>query len=77
MLVLGGAWLATFCRRRAGGAVSLVVTGGTVVTMDATGRVISPGAVAVDGTDIVAVGTPRPFARNSTRRRRSTRAARS
>ena len=36
--------------------VSLVVTGGAVVTMDPSGRVIDPGAVAVDGRDIVAVG---------------------
>ena len=36
--------------------VSLVVTGGTVVTMDAARRVIAPGAVAVDGSRIVAVG---------------------
>ena len=38
-------------------AVSLVVTGGTVVTVDATRRVIPRGAVAIDGTRIVAVGT--------------------
>jgi 5-methylthioadenosine/S-adenosylhomocysteine deaminase len=37
--------------------VSLIVTGGTVVTMDGSGRVIANGAVAVDGTDIVAVDT--------------------
>jgi 5-methylthioadenosine/S-adenosylhomocysteine deaminase len=37
--------------------VSLVVTGGTVVTMDGEGRVIADGAVAVDGADIVAVDT--------------------
>src|SRR5918993_6081140 len=37
--------------------VSLIVTNGIVVTMDATGRVIQNGAVAVDGTDIVAVDT--------------------
>ncbi len=36
--------------------VSLVITGGTVVTMDAARRVIAPGAVAVDGNRIVAVG---------------------
>ena len=36
--------------------VSLVITGGTVVTMDAARRVIAPGAVAVDGSRIVAVG---------------------
>jgi len=37
--------------------VSLVVTGGTVVTVDATRRVIPNGAVAIDGADIVAVDT--------------------
>jgi 5-methylthioadenosine/S-adenosylhomocysteine deaminase len=38
--------------------VALVVTGGTVVTMDASRRVLSPGAVAIDGERIVGVGTP-------------------
>jgi len=37
--------------------VSLVVSGGTVVTVDAANRVIADGAVAVDGSDIVAVDT--------------------
>jgi len=37
--------------------VSLVVTGGTVVTVDGMHRVIPRGAVAVDGADIVAVDT--------------------
>src|SRR6476620_4809529 len=37
--------------------VSLVITGGIVVTVDGTGRIISPGAVAVSGADIVAVDT--------------------
>jgi 5-methylthioadenosine/S-adenosylhomocysteine deaminase len=37
--------------------VSLVVTNGTVVTMDGRGRVIANGAIAVDGADIVAVDT--------------------
>ena len=37
--------------------VSLIVTGGTVVTVDGAERVMSPGAVAVDGRDIVAVDT--------------------
>jgi 5-methylthioadenosine/S-adenosylhomocysteine deaminase len=36
---------------------SLIVTGGTVVTMDGSRRVIAPGAVAVDGSAIAAVGT--------------------
>jgi 5-methylthioadenosine/S-adenosylhomocysteine deaminase len=39
-------------------SVSLVITGGTVVTMDPAGRVLAPGAVAIDGRDIVAVDTP-------------------
>jgi len=43
--------------------VSLVVTGGTVVTMDAANRVVSNGAVAIDGTDIVAVDTADNIAR--------------
>jgi 5-methylthioadenosine/S-adenosylhomocysteine deaminase len=39
-------------------AVSLVITNGTVVTMDGRSRVLSPGAVAIDGSDIVAVDRP-------------------
>ena len=38
--------------------VALVVTGGTVVTMDSSRRVLSPGAVAIDGDRIVGVGPP-------------------
>ena len=37
--------------------VSLVITGGTVVTMDPGARVLPGGAVAIDGDAIVAVGT--------------------
>ena len=37
--------------------VSLVVTNGTVITVDAARRVIEAGAVAIDGRDIVAVDT--------------------
>jgi len=42
--------------------VTLIVTGGTVVAMDAGGRVLSPGAVAIDGRDIVAVDAPAAIA---------------
>ena len=38
--------------------MALVVTGGTVVTMDGARRVLTPGAVAIDGERIVGVGTP-------------------
>ncbi len=37
-------------------AIALVVSGGTVVTQNATRQILSPGAVAIDGTDIVEVG---------------------
>jgi 5-methylthioadenosine/S-adenosylhomocysteine deaminase len=37
--------------------VSIVITNGIVVTVDGAGRTINPGAVAIDGTDIVAVDT--------------------
>jgi len=37
--------------------VSLVITNGIVVTVDGGNRIIAPGAVAIDGTDIVAVDT--------------------
>ena len=43
--------------------VSLLVTGGTVVTVDVAGRVIPNGAVAIDGTDIVAVDTAATIAK--------------
>ena len=47
-------------------AASLVVSGGTVLTMDDNRRVLSPGAVAVVGADIVAVGTPDEITRRFT-----------
>lgn len=42
--------------------VALVVTGGVVLTLDDTRRVLSPGAVAIRGADIVAVGAPQDIA---------------
>ena len=43
-------------RMSSGERVSLVVTGGTVVTMDDAGTVIPDGAVVIDADTIVAVG---------------------
>jgi 5-methylthioadenosine/S-adenosylhomocysteine deaminase len=37
--------------------VSLVIMNGIVVTVDGSDRIINPGAVAIDGSDIVAVDT--------------------
>jgi 5-methylthioadenosine/S-adenosylhomocysteine deaminase len=44
-------------RAQAPRQVSLIVTHGIVVTMDANRRVLQDGAVAIDGADIVAVDT--------------------
>ena len=52
LLVLMGAVVASAQAPR---QVSLVITNGIVVTVDGGNRVITPGAVAIDGTDIVAV----------------------
>ena len=38
--------------------VALIVTGGTVLTQNAAHRILTPGAVAIDSTDIVDVDTP-------------------
>ena len=43
-------------------AASIVITGGTVITEDDQRRVLAPGALAITGTDIVAVGTPEEIA---------------
>ena len=42
--------------------VALVVVGRTVITENASHQVLSPGAVAINGTDIVEVGTPESIA---------------
>src|SRR5476649_2074644 len=38
--------------------VTLIVTGGTVLTQDAAHKIFAPWAVAINGTDIVDVDTP-------------------
>jgi 5-methylthioadenosine/S-adenosylhomocysteine deaminase len=42
--------------------VTLIVTNATIVTADANMRVLAPGAVAIQGRDIVAVDTPQAIA---------------
>jgi 5-methylthioadenosine/S-adenosylhomocysteine deaminase len=46
--------------------VSFIVTGGTVVTVDGGGRILTPGAVAIDGRDIAAVDTVNAIAQRFT-----------
>src|SRR5207247_1554098 len=43
-------------------AIALIVSGGTVVTQNAARQILSPGALAIDGTDIVEVGAPEAIA---------------
>jgi 5-methylthioadenosine/S-adenosylhomocysteine deaminase len=62
-LLVGCVLAAASCGQPGRRQVSLIVTGGDVVTMDGSRRVVSPGAVAVDGRDIVAVGAPGAIAR--------------
>jgi 5-methylthioadenosine/S-adenosylhomocysteine deaminase len=59
LLLAAGSVLSAQPPRR---AISLVVTGGAVITMERGGRVLSPGAVAIDGRDIVGVDTPEAIA---------------
>jgi len=43
-------------------AISLIINNGIVVTVDGSRRVLNPGAVAINGTDIVAIDTPAAIA---------------
>jgi 5-methylthioadenosine/S-adenosylhomocysteine deaminase len=49
-------------RATAAERVDLLITGGTIITMDSARRVIDDGAVAIRGDRIVAVGTTRDIA---------------
>ena len=53
-----------------GRRVDLMLSGGTIVTMDAAGRVIPDGAIAIDADRIVAVGTSQELAGQFAPRRR-------
>jgi 5-methylthioadenosine/S-adenosylhomocysteine deaminase len=66
--VLGCAGSVTAGATQATRDVDLVITNGHVVTMNADGRVFSPGAIAIRGTSIVDVGTAERIAREYTGR---------
>ena len=57
-VVLVVAALAVVSAQPARRRVTLIVTGGTVLTQDAGHKILTPGAVAINGTDIVDVDTP-------------------
>jgi 5-methylthioadenosine/S-adenosylhomocysteine deaminase len=48
--------------------IGLILTGGTVITIDSSHHVLASGAIAVDGTDILAVDTPEKIAAQFTAR---------
>src|SRR5262245_45492246 len=57
LAVIGvAAFLAAPAAQNASRQVALVISGGAVVTVDAARHVHDPGAVAIDGRDIVGVG---------------------
>ena len=56
--VLALATVVTLSAQPARRQVTLIVTGGTVLTQDAAHRILTPGAIVIDNTDIVDVDTP-------------------
>ena len=56
----GFGWISIAAQQPA--SVSLIVNNGIVITVDGARRVLNPGAVAIDGTTIVAVDTPAAIA---------------
>lgn len=56
MIAVPIAWPALAARHTT--AVSLVVRNGIIITVDGNRRVLNPGSIAVNGTDIVAIDTP-------------------
>jgi 5-methylthioadenosine/S-adenosylhomocysteine deaminase len=59
---IAGAAVAALAAQPARRNVALVVVGRTVITENAAHQVLSPGAVAINGTDIVGVGSPESIA---------------
>ena len=64
MAVLVMAMLVGLSAQPARRRVTLVVTGGTVITQNAAHTILAPGAIAISGTDIVDVDTPAAIAAN-------------
>jgi len=62
LLAAAVATIITIAAQQGRRTIALVVVGGTVLTQNAAHEILSPGAVAIDGTDIVEVGTPEAIA---------------
>ena len=56
VVVVPFAWQAIAARQ--GTNVSLVIANGIVITVDGTRRILNPGSIAINGSEIVGVGTP-------------------
>ncbi|MDP3718476.1 MAG: amidohydrolase [Acidobacteriota bacterium] len=61
-LILAAAVLLPALSARQAADVSLIVANGIVVTVDGSRRILDPGSVAINGTQIVAVDTPAAIA---------------
>jgi len=62
VLALAAGGLAPSAEAAARKRVALVITNATVITEDGSRRILAPGAVAIEGTDIVGVDTPAAIA---------------
>jgi 5-methylthioadenosine/S-adenosylhomocysteine deaminase len=47
---------------RQGGNVSLIIANAIVITVDANRRIVNPGSIAINGSEIVGIGTPQQIA---------------
>jgi 5-methylthioadenosine/S-adenosylhomocysteine deaminase len=47
---------------RQGANVSLIIANGIVITVDGNRRIVNPGSIAINGSEIVAIGTPQQIA---------------
>jgi len=56
MIALPLAWQTLAARQAT--AVSLVVRNGVIITVDGSRRILNPGSIAINGSDIVAIDTP-------------------
>ena len=60
VFVMPSAWQAVAGRQ--GTSVSLVIANGIVITVDGDRRILNPGSVAINGSDIVGIDAPERIA---------------
>jgi 5-methylthioadenosine/S-adenosylhomocysteine deaminase len=62
LAVLAAALVHLAASAQAPRSISLIVTGGTVLTQNGSRQILTPGAVAINGAEILEVGTPQAIA---------------